>query len=895
MSWKDSLNVPVSSQGEWSAKRFYGDPELAAAYLPVAYALLGQVKNRMAYGDVGFGHQQIELPDGTLIRVLRNGNQNILEIDATSTTFIDRDTQSVELVFLLYPRNPDTPYGLQVLIEGDQEIEVPLSYGEYYSSTAKLFRYDRLEFSDDRYKISKITRDTVSNNQFIREITGEVPVGRAMYYYNGPQDSLTTLRQGTHAATANTLAVYEGSGYRLKVIRGSNNRYVWLDVEILDEDGSHNPLPLVTEEWYMVAWFPWSFNADGSKVVGLAYQQYAQGQGDRYRAHVYEVDIVKSTDDEGRLSFSVTPTETVYSTTETISSSTELKHEEYFPVFSELPHGIDFSNLPGTMDGWYEHKIEKDPSWRVYYKTYPTATTITGWTPIDEARNTRIKNLGYGWDPSFYGGEFPKHDIIEKTTSSTALSGLWPFSVYFNPQGQVVIDTIEFSSLRTSHVEMRKFQNVDRHEVSGVYHVYIGTVGQIGSTVGRPVNKRDVSGGDSSSVSTDFSVSSTLTIAGSPVPFSNYSYSDRSTTAITRTYSSDFYREHDFGCWVTNDNYESGGWPGWTFNHAYQGLSVKRTASSTVNQSTAGKRMALLVSNGPFKHTIYTQTDFSASYQFNSQWEYDFQQKSTMVLLDGAANDCTIYIEFMGSGSSPIFRNATDISLTISQSRSSSASGSQNSILSTGHGISTEEDSNSTSTSSTLTLNNDDFDPRIVQGIDVGITPLTIGDFFRYPQDYRIEGTLRDAIVKKDVEMRNQGIPRPSHNQFIYVNRYRVLNESAASDTTNDSKMLAFENIRNILFKSPVTSTSGVDYAIDYSWVTKDGKLYYVFNLHGVPVPMASLMSDISGASGLFNLLKRKQYTKEDRINLILSPFGDLSDKLSLPDASVYFATVALD
>lgn len=85
MSWKDSLNVPVSSQGEWTAKRFYGDPQLAAAYLPVAYALLGSVKNRMAYGGVWYGHQQIELPDGTRIRVLRNRNQNIVEIDTSST------------------------------------------------------------------------------------------------------------------------------------------------------------------------------------------------------------------------------------------------------------------------------------------------------------------------------------------------------------------------------------------------------------------------------------------------------------------------------------------------------------------------------------------------------------------------------------------------------------------------------------------------------------------------------------------------------------------------------------------------------------------------------------------------------------------------------------------
>jgi hypothetical protein len=86
MDWKDSLNVPVSSQGEGTAKRFYGDPKVAAAYLPVAYALLGAVKNRMAYGGVGYGGQQIELPDGTVIRVLRNFEQNIIEITTTGSS-----------------------------------------------------------------------------------------------------------------------------------------------------------------------------------------------------------------------------------------------------------------------------------------------------------------------------------------------------------------------------------------------------------------------------------------------------------------------------------------------------------------------------------------------------------------------------------------------------------------------------------------------------------------------------------------------------------------------------------------------------------------------------------------------------------------------------------------
>jgi hypothetical protein len=80
MTQDTPLLVPVSSQGEWTAKRFFGDPKLAAAYLPVAYALLGVVKNRMALGGVGYGSQMLNLPDGTRIRVLRNGDQNVVEI-----------------------------------------------------------------------------------------------------------------------------------------------------------------------------------------------------------------------------------------------------------------------------------------------------------------------------------------------------------------------------------------------------------------------------------------------------------------------------------------------------------------------------------------------------------------------------------------------------------------------------------------------------------------------------------------------------------------------------------------------------------------------------------------------------------------------------------------------
>jgi len=74
------LNLPVSAQGEWAAKKFKGDPLRAAAYLPLAYQLLGEVAQRMALGGVGYGHRLMRLADGATIRVIRNGQHNLIEI-----------------------------------------------------------------------------------------------------------------------------------------------------------------------------------------------------------------------------------------------------------------------------------------------------------------------------------------------------------------------------------------------------------------------------------------------------------------------------------------------------------------------------------------------------------------------------------------------------------------------------------------------------------------------------------------------------------------------------------------------------------------------------------------------------------------------------------------------
>jgi hypothetical protein len=74
------LGLPISSRGEWSSKRLSDDPERGKAYLPAANLLLGQLQQRMAFGGVNYGHRLKRLADGTLIRVIRNGEQNIIQV-----------------------------------------------------------------------------------------------------------------------------------------------------------------------------------------------------------------------------------------------------------------------------------------------------------------------------------------------------------------------------------------------------------------------------------------------------------------------------------------------------------------------------------------------------------------------------------------------------------------------------------------------------------------------------------------------------------------------------------------------------------------------------------------------------------------------------------------------
>lgn len=150
MSWQNSINAPVNAQGEYAAKRFYGDPRLSAEYLPVAYALLGGLKNQMALSGVGFGHRRIQLPDGTMIRVIRNGEQNILEIDTQAhqqSVFVGLLAIYMESGFVLMKQTgfPDQFQAKSELLETDST-----ERADKFKDSMILSRIDRQSLFNDR-------------------------------------------------------------------------------------------------------------------------------------------------------------------------------------------------------------------------------------------------------------------------------------------------------------------------------------------------------------------------------------------------------------------------------------------------------------------------------------------------------------------------------------------------------------------------------------------------------------------------------------------------------------------------------------------------------------------------------------------------------------------------
>jgi hypothetical protein len=75
-----SLAVPVYSLGEWALLRLAGPTGDPQKLVPVASEMLGALKQNMDDLGINYGHRFYQLDDGTKVRVIRNYDQNIIEI-----------------------------------------------------------------------------------------------------------------------------------------------------------------------------------------------------------------------------------------------------------------------------------------------------------------------------------------------------------------------------------------------------------------------------------------------------------------------------------------------------------------------------------------------------------------------------------------------------------------------------------------------------------------------------------------------------------------------------------------------------------------------------------------------------------------------------------------------
>lgn len=117
--WKTLAKEGVQER-EWreSVKRFQGDPKLSAQYLPIARTILGGLAQQLRLGGIEYGHRIVNLPDGTWIRVIRNGNQNTVEILTTSVTYTPISTPSSSAGFVFYPRIKKSASGIPGVSSG---------------------------------------------------------------------------------------------------------------------------------------------------------------------------------------------------------------------------------------------------------------------------------------------------------------------------------------------------------------------------------------------------------------------------------------------------------------------------------------------------------------------------------------------------------------------------------------------------------------------------------------------------------------------------------------------------------------------------------------------------------------------------------------------------------
>lgn len=128
---KNSLNVRNYLP---AIKRFKGDAKLAAACLPLAQTILGDVINRASLGGIEVGHRIVKLADGTIIRAIVNGDIRTIEIETGKpdiTSFLAGKSG-----FVFYPQIAYDPIGSNAGYYGrpDENATLRINYGADRSS-----------------------------------------------------------------------------------------------------------------------------------------------------------------------------------------------------------------------------------------------------------------------------------------------------------------------------------------------------------------------------------------------------------------------------------------------------------------------------------------------------------------------------------------------------------------------------------------------------------------------------------------------------------------------------------------------------------------------------------------------------------------------------------------
>lgn len=871
-SWrKRAKNSLAARNTQPVSKTFRGDPTLAAGYLSLANVLLGELENKLSLGGVACGSRLVKLADGTLIRVSYNSGIRQIQIDAqtvsSSLTF-----SSSAITFLLYPRTPAIAYGLKVVTTDgvEQEIEVtPTEYSNGRNSVSPMeidFRYDALLFSTGGYKVEKTVRQMLGANQFFRGVTGEIPPNQAIQYFNGIHDNLRMDRSCIYSLPGTYLAVFIGNGYRLNVQAGLNS--ISLNITDLGGDVIHSPLDLYTRTYTASFALPWSFNSDGSKVAGLVYEMYDPSQANRYRAYAFEVDITKEVLEDDTLSFAISVAKTTYTTTESTTSSSSKTSTEA---------QLSFSFTPLQPPYTYDTIVCMDPedplcTRTIGYKDYIYELTDVTWTPI-----TNTTALTPVWEFEPHG--FIRYSYTEDSSAVTSITGTWPYAVYYNADDQLTTDTISFSSTKTSIIKMTKTQDMPvwskRREMCHVGAFYGPNPDSDWHVLrGSGTTDLEVLGVETRLSTVVYNVNSTITRNGAVEPFSNYDYTLTEEKSINRSYT---YQEREFnesGC--TTEPTEYGGYnylPGFDFGSSEKTKNFTKTCSYTKNEATSGAIRSLLVHNGPMQHSIYSVTDFSGSYDVEQTWEQTFTQTVTYTPVE---DYCFLNPAYFETTKSVVN------SLNITDSSSSSRQGQQTSSLSTGHALSSDSASVPYGTTTkTLTLASTGEDE-------------TLGSNLHTPQFHEIEGSLGIKITAEAVRMIELGIPVPSSDPTIIVNSSRSNTSTGPTTTTNDSTLLSTTaNIMSFNVLKSYYAEYNNEYVLDYNWVVEKGKLYWVFNIHGIPIRMRDLFSSIPEIRSVIRPLSDNPYNSQsDRVNIILCNFGRISSGLSLPGASGYYITV---